>query len=387
MAESSEEKTEDATPKRLREAREKGQIAKSKDLTTVFEMIVVFVAIALTIEFATTELKAYMQTVFEMIDKNEVSAHDMWMVGKMSLEVMTKVMLPALVAGFIAALLIGFIQVGPIFTTEPLTPKFEKLNPIEGLKNMFKIVTLIELVKNIAKLALVFYLAYTTINAFRQDIFNASQVQLLDAVAVTGEIIYSFFVKVAVVFFIIALIDTAVQRWNYMKNMRMSKDEVKREYKQDEGDPQIKSERRRLHRDMVFGDVKKNVKKADAVVSNPVHVAVAIQYNREEMAAPEVTAKGQRKFAEMILQIAREENIPIIRNIPLAWSLLALEEGDAIPEELYEPVAEVLSMIYEMKERDTSGVSATLAPAATGPAQEKGPKTPAEKPPSTFNPF
>jgi flagellar biosynthetic protein FlhB len=384
MAESSEEKTEDATPKRLREAREKGQIAKSKDLSTVFELIVVFVTIALTLEFATAELKSYMEGVFQMIDKDEVTGHDMWIVGKMSLEVMIKVMLPALAAGFIAALLIGFIQVGPIFTTEPLTPKFEKLNPIEGLKNMFKIVTLIELIKNVAKLALVFYLAYTTIQAFRQDIFNASQVELVDAVSVTGEIVYSFFIKVAVVFFIIALIDTAVQRWNYMKNMRMSKDEVKREYKQDEGDPQIKSERRRLHREMVFGDTRKNVKKSDAVVSNPIHVAVAIAYDKNEMAAPEIMAKGQRRFAETILQIAREENIPVIRNIPLAWSLLALEEGDAIPEELYEPVAEVLSLVYEMKERGQG--EAQAAPVGQNSANVGTPR-PQEKPPSTFNPF
>jgi flagellar biosynthetic protein FlhB len=168
-----------------------------------------------------------------------------------------------------------------------------------------------------------------------------------------------------------------VQRWNFMKNMRMSKDEVKREYKQDEGDPHIKQERRRLHREMVFGDVKKNVKKADAVVSNPVHVAVAIQYDRAEMGAPEVLAKGQRKYAEMILQIAREENIPVVRNIPLAWALLQVEEGDAIPEDLYEPVAEVLSFVYDLRERASSYQQDDAKPA----------KEPGKQSPTNFDPL
>jgi flagellar biosynthesis protein FlhB len=180
---------------------------------------------------------------------------------------------------------------------------------------------------------------------------------------------------VAAVFFVVSLFDMAVQRWNYLKRHRMSKDEVKREYKQDEGDPQIKGERRRLHREMVFGDVKKGVKKADAVVSNPVHVAVAIQYDRSEMAAPEVIVKGQRKFADLILSIAREENVPIIRNIPLAWSLLQVDEGDAIPEDLYEPVAEILSLVYEMKEKEAQTVVKQETP---DDAKEK---------PTKFEPF
>ena len=148
---------------------------------------------------------------------------------------------------------------------------------------------------------------------------------------------------------IISLLDYALQRWNFMKNMRMSKDEVKREYKQDEGDPAIKGERRRLHREMAFGDVRKAVKKADAVVTNPIHVACVLEYNKDEMSAPTLTAKGQRQFAELIIEIAEEEGIPIIRNIPLAWSLLQLEIGDEIPEDLFDAVAEVLTAVYELK--------------------------------------
>lgn len=375
--ESSQEKTEDATPKRLREARKKGQVAKSKDLVMVFVMVIVFVAMAFTMGNSAGELKQLMQSCFELVSQSKITGYDIMAVGKMSFIVLAKVLIPILLAAFLAALILGFLQVGPMFSAEVLSPKFEKLNPVEGFKNMFKMATFIELIKNVVKLGIVMYLAYTTIGHYLQEILLSPKVGLIESVTITGDIVYSFFVKVAMVFMAIALIDMGVQRWNFLKNMRMSKDEVKREYKQDEGDPQIKGERRRLHREMVFGDTRKNVKKADAVVSNPIHVAVAIQYNRAEMAAPEVVAKGQRRYAEMILEIAREENIPIIRNIPLAWSLLQLEEGDAIPEDLYEPVAEVLSLVYEMKEKQ--GIP---KPVKTG-SQSSAPQNPSE----TLNPF
>ena len=294
MADSSQEKTEDATPKKLREARNKGQVAKSRDLTTVFVMVVVFFVFAISLKHMSFHLKQLMEEVFTAVGEGQIQEYRLWELSKLSLFALAQVLWPILLAGFLSAILIGMGQVGAIFTTEPLMPKLEKLNPIEGLKNMFKMVTFIELIKNIAKLFLVLYLAYSTVKVFTQEILLSSQITLAQSVALTGEMIYLFLIKVAVVFFVIALIDIYVQRWNYLKNLRMTKDEIKREYKQDEGDPQIKSERRRIHRDMVFGDVKNSVKKSNAVVSNPVHVAVAIRYSRDEMAAPEIMAKGHK---------------------------------------------------------------------------------------------
>lgn len=375
MAESSGEKTEDATPKRLREARKKGDIPKSKDLTMVFVLVAVFVTISVTAEYMAGEMKDLMAEAFSLVGK-DIQSHDILMIGELALVSFFKVMGPIFIAGMLAALIVNFMQVGALFTTEPLAPKFEKLNPIEGFKNMFKMQTLIELFKNLLKLIVVIYIAYSTIGKYLDTILLSSKVSMIEVVSLTGEIVYSFFIKVAAIFLIIAAADMGIQRWNYNKKHRMSKDEIKREYKQDEGDPHIKGERRRLHRDMVFGDAKKNVKKADAVVSNPIHVAVAIQYDRANMGAPEVLIKGQRKFAEMILQIAREEKVPIIRNIPLAWSLLQVEEGDAIPEDLYEPVAEVLSLVYQLKEDQKSQASEDVA---------QSPKE--SERPSSFRPF
>lgn len=373
---SSQEKTEDATPKRVRDARKKGDVAKSRDLNTVFVFVIVFVAIAFGSQYFGQTLQEGMHFAFTKVGKSPLNMTDLLEVGQVMLMTLVKVLGPILLAGIISGVLINLLQVGALFAAEKIKPQFNRLNMIENLKNMFKTVTFIELLKNIAKMSLVLFLAYQTISQYMGEVLLSSSIPILDALVLTADIIYSFIVKVCVVFFIIALIDLGIQRWNFMKNLRMSKEDIKREYKEQEGDPQIKGERRRLHREMVFGDVKRNVKKADAVVSNPTHVAVAIKYDREEMAAPEVLVKGQRKFAEMILQIAREENVPIIRNIPLAWSLLQIEEGDAIPEDLYEPVAEVLCLVYEMNEKQES-------------SQEKpdSAESPAPKTPSVFDPL
>lgn len=353
MADSSDEKTEDATPRRLREAREKGQVPKSKDISQVLVLIVVFVVMAMTMSYMGGEFKFFFKMAFETIGHEQITGAMMWDVGKVGFFTLIKALAPIFIAGMVMGFFSSAIQVGFMFTMEPLSPKFEKLNPIEGLKNMFKVVTLVELVKNIIKIAVVLYIAYSCIYKKLDAVMMTYTISILDSAKLAGEIILEFVLKVSLIFVFISLADYMLQRWNFMKNMRMSKDEVKREYKQDEGDPQIKGERRRLHREMAFSDAKAAVKKSDAVITNPVHVAVAIEYNKNEMGAPQITAKGQELMAQMLVDIAREEGVPIMRNIPLAWSLVQLEIGDEIPEDLYEAVAEVLTLVYEAKQDTT----------------------------------
>lgn len=350
---SSQEKTEQATPRRLREARKKGQIAKSRDIMMIFVLITGLIVLAITFTYIGAEFKELAKLCFTAIaEPQNLDGSKIFSLGKAALITMGEALIPLFVVTFATALIVGLIQVGALFTAEPLKPKIEKLNPIEGLKNMFKVVTLIELIKNMIKLSLVLFLAYQTINKHLEEVLLSLKVDILLSAKLTGGILIEFVAKVCLCFLVIAFIDYAIQKWNFMKNMRMSKDEVKREYKQDEGDPAIKGERRRLHREMAFGDAKQAVKNSDVVVSNPIHVACALEYKKEEMAAPTLLLKGQRQFAEMIIEIAKEENVPIVRNIPLAWSLLHLEEGDEIPEDLYEAVAEVLATIYEMKDEE-----------------------------------
>ncbi|MFO1518468.1 MAG: type III secretion system export apparatus subunit SctU [bacterium] len=352
MAESSQEKTEDATPKRLREARKKGQVPKSRDLSTIFVLIAFFMTLCLSLGFMGGELKKLMIYIFDGVAQKDITGATLLSYGKQCLITLFKVCAPAFVAGMAVALIVGFLQVGPVFSLEPLKPQGKKLNPIEGVKNMFKTQTFIELVKNILKISFIFFMAYKVLNGSLFQILETMRLSILDSSKIAGDIIFRIVLRVLILFVAIALADFMIQRWQFMKQMRMSKDEVKREYKQDEGDPHIKSHRRALHREMVFGDMPKQVKSADAVITNPVHVAVAIKYDRSEMNAPEVVAKGQRLFAEAIRKVAEENKVPIMRNVPLAWSLVELEVGDEVPEELYTAIAEILAIVYKMKQNE-----------------------------------
>ncbi len=352
MAEnSSQEKSEDATPKRLREARKKGQVSKSRDLETIFVLIAFFIALSFSMAYAGAELKRLMKTVFLTVADPVLTGSTLMTLGKDCLMTMAKVCAPALLSAFGIALIVGYLQVGPVFSLEPLKPQGKKLNPLEGLKNMFKTLTFIELIKNILKITFIFFISYYILKGSLFELLQTARLPLLDSAKLAGDFIFQIVIRVLILFLAIAIADFMVQRWQYLKQMRMSKDEVKREYKQDEGDPLIKSHRRSLHREMVFSDMPQQVKGADVVVTNPIHVAVAIKYDREEMGAPEIVAKGQRLYADAIRKVAEENGVPIMRNIPLAWSLLELEVGDAVPEELYTTVAEILAMVYKMKQK------------------------------------
>src|SRR5262249_16175511 len=210
--------------------------------------------------------------------------------------------------------------------------------------------TVIELAKNIAKITIIFYLAYSTVKDKVYTLLQTSTIPIENSARISGDSLFHFILKVLLAFLAISSIDFMLQKKNFMKQMRMTKDEVKREYKQDEGDRHIKGHRKALHREFAFSDAKQAVKQSDVVVTNPNHVAVCLKYDREAMAAPEITVKGQQAFAEMIKEVAEENGIPIMRNIPLAWALFELEEGVEIPENLYNAVAEVLAYVFRMQQ-------------------------------------
>jgi len=360
MAESSsQEKTEDATPKRLREARKKGQVAKSKDMNTIVILIVAFSIIVFMRGYISEELRATMQTNFGLISQGSLSMEEIFLVVQQNFMTYVKIVGPFGLAMIVVAAAVGFLQTGPIFSGEPMKPQMKRLNAVDNLKNMFKAKTFIELAKNIAKLSLIFLLAYFVVSDSIREVVSTAGATPTQSAGLAARLITSFLVRVFVVFLVIAIIDVFVQRWEYKKQMKMSKDEVKREYKQDEGDPLIKGERRRLHQEMAMSDTRQAVSSADAVVTNPVHLAIAIKYNDTEMAAPQIVAKGQRAFAENIREIARESSVPIIENPPLAWTLIEVDIGEEIPEDLYAAIAEILVFVYKMK---NEGEPATTPP-------------------------
>lgn len=347
---SSQEKTEEPTPKRLREARKKGQVAKSRDLNTVVILIAAVAAIWVSASFVAEQLEYAMKATFVAAASPNLEISDLVHYSTINFIQYVKAMIPILVVVTIAALAASFLQTGAVFSADPLTPQMKRLNIIENVKNMMKVTTLIELLKNIAKLTLIFLLAYWVMKGGLNLILESVNLGLQEFMIISSSIILKFLVWVLACFVVIAVIDLFVQRHQYIKNLRMSKEEVKREYKQDEGDPHIKAHRKQLHQELAMSDVRQAVGASDAIVTNPTELAIAIKYDDNDMMAPQVMAKGQRLFAQMIREVAEEFKIPIVRNVPLAWALIELEVGDEIPEDLYQAVAEMLIVVYRMKQ-------------------------------------
>jgi len=346
------EKTEEASPQKLKQARDKGQVAKSQDAIQALSFVIVFSTTALTLSTTASKLRDFLAGALEAAVRRgddlptvlDVLWEGMWMVIVCSL--------PALGGAFIAAAAANYIQVGFMFTAEPLKPDIKKLNPVDGAKNLFSKKKLVESLKQLIKFIAVSYIAYDSLQMSMREVVLATRVDLWTGVYIGGQIILNIAKRIGLLFVIFAVADFFWQRHVFNKDMMMSKYDVKQEYKQSEGDPHAKAERKALAEELILHGSQQNVANADAVVVNPAHVAVAIKYDREKGGAPRVVAKGMRKNAETIKEIARSAGVPILRNVPLAQALHKLDLDEEIPEELYEAVAEVLNFVFELKEKE-----------------------------------
>ncbi|MEW6729815.1 MAG: type III secretion system export apparatus subunit SctU [Acidobacteriota bacterium] len=348
------EKTEKPTPKRIRDARKKGNVAKSKDMTNAILFLCTVMLLAILNHFNAGVLMGLMkdalQLAFTIEDLNLANTADAFGLGGIT---MFKVLAPVLAANVVLALAIDFIQIGALFTAETIKPKFDKLNPVNGFKGLFaNKKTYVELVKTLLKIVILSALFYVIFKNQIEPLVLAARRSLWYSAGLTGEILFDISVKVGGLFLIIGVVDFGIQRQLWLKDLMMTKYEVKQEYKQDEGDPHHKAARKRLHRELLQHNAIQDVKKADVVIVNPTHIAVAIRYNKEEMSAPQIIAKGEMLMAEKILEVARENNIPVMRNVPLAQALNKLEVGEEVPEELYEAVAEVLNWVYRLAKQN-----------------------------------
>lgn len=343
------EKTEEPTPKKLREAKKKGQVSNSKDMTTAFLFITAFSLLLATGSSMVDTLKEFMHEYFTLaVTQPDLPAAAY---NKMEVDVifvLLKVVTPLMVGVFVVAFMISYIQVGPLFTFEPMKPDLKKLNPLSGIKKWFSPKTFVELLKTTIKLAVVFFLAYQIVRDLLRPMVLSVGSNISNMNVFLEDMVSTFTYRVAAVFVVIAAGDFFYQKQQWKKGLKMAKDEVKREYKEDEGDPMYKHKRKEMHQEFAFNSMVKNARKATVVVVNPTHVAVALLYNREKGGAPQVLAKGQNLIADQLREIAKEENIPIMRNITLAQALNRVEIGDEIPEELYYAVAEVLNFVYRL---------------------------------------
>jgi flagellar biosynthesis protein FlhB len=351
VADEGGEKSEEPTSKKLDDARRKGQVWKSRDLTGSLVFMAGFFIIAVTFPFFYNHGREVLFTAFASVQQNDLSTERIAANIYQGLWLVVLLTIPAAVGGALVGGLADFVQVGALFTLDPLMPKLEKLNPIEGAKNLFSKKQLVELLKSTVKLAVTGYIAYGVISGELRLVVTTARGTPDLILMAAGAILYKLTTRIAMVFMLFAIFDLWWQHRVYMKDMMMTKDEVKREYKESEGDPHHKARRREMHQEILEGAAMEDVADADVVVTNPDHYAVALKYDQVHDGAPRVVAKGVEGRAQQIKQIARDAGVLEVHDVPLAHALYEIELGAEVPEALFDAVAEVLNFVYSEQHR------------------------------------
>lgn len=350
------EKTEEPTGKKLDDARKKGQVAKSREISMAVELLAFFILLRVYVDTIGLRFENFFGTVYQqipstikMVDGQVPKSALHAVVSNMLVQTLT-IMMPFLIAGVVIALICNILQVGFKVTTEPLRPNFGKMNPLQGIQKLFSLQSLFELLKSVAKIVLISYVVYSYFKSEKSSIYLLYDMSLRQGIALMGNLTINMGIRVAAVYMIIALVDFIYQKRKFHTDMMMTKQEVKDEMKESEGDPQIKSKQRQRMREASQRRMMQELPKADVVITNPTHYAVAIQYDQEKYNAPIVLAKGADYLAKKIKEIAKENDVEIVENKPLARMLYAnVEIGAVIPPELYKAVAEVLAFVYHLK--------------------------------------
>jgi type III secretion YscU/HrpY family protein len=348
------EKTESATPKKLRDARKKGQVAKSQDLPAAFTFMA---SILITLGMSGTlyyYLSGFLLEAFKLIPKQGLASMlpHIWIE---SLVVIFLASMPILVSVVAIGLLINFLAVGPCFSVEVFKFDIKKFDPIQNLKGKFKLKTLVELLKSCLKIGIASYLIYGVMYNSLPVLIQSVTLPMGSAALLFYHFLMEVVMKVGLFFLIVAIADFVYQKKNFAKEMKMEKFEVKQEYKNSEGDPHIKGKRRQIAQEIAYSDGPAGgIKQASALVTNPTHLAIAIGYDRELDAAPYIVGMGKDLLAERMIALAKQYKVPVVRNIKLAHKLW--EEGEIyefVPEETYEPLAEILRWVAAL-ETDSS---------------------------------
>jgi len=347
------ERTERPTPRARERARERGDIPHSTELSSVgvllFGFLAMFLAMGTWLSVG-RELFAnclgYIR--FASINGDEVAALYTW-----ALNISLRMLAPVFLAVTAGGLFINLIQTKGNISAEKLKPNLQRLNPVTNFRNLFSMRRLFEAFKSIIKIVLAAAISYSVIHS-RLDLIAISGIKRDPMAYITtfGKLAFELGIKLALAFLILAIFDYMYQRWEYEKKLMMTRQEVKEDYKQSEGDPLVKYRLRQRARQIAMTRMLREVPRADVVITNPLEVAVALRYDEGEMPAPTVVAKGKGRIAERIRDLAKEFDIPIYPDPPLARSLYAAcEVGDLIPYELYRAIAEVLAYIYSMEGR------------------------------------
>ena len=346
------EKTEQPTPRRLQKSREDGQVAKSRELGIAFSLLGSFLVLHWVFKDMLNLMAGSMRFSFSMDSIPNISQEEVLTLIVNIFFIVLKVVAPVMLAATILGSLVTFLQVGPLFAPKVLIPQLNKINPISGLKRLFSLKSLVELVKSLAKAGLIGIIAYFQLRGAWPNLMTLTQQGFEPALLLIASLIFKIGISVIIFLIILGVADYIYQRYDHLKNLRMSKYEVKQEHKEIEGDPQIKSQRRQKQRKMSLNRMIKAMEEADVVITNPTHLAVALKFDLDTMEVPVLVAKGEGYLAEKRKEKAEELKIAIVENKPLARALsTGTEIGDEIPVDLYQAVAEVLAFVYRSSKK------------------------------------
>jgi len=344
------DKTEEPTSKKRADAKKKGQVGRSTELSTAFVLLIGFFIIKVMWAHIYGSIAAYTTYVFSHLNQ-PVDTENILRIFIGIIELLAQTSLPIMLGIMVMGLAINVFQVGLNFNTEAIGFKPDKLNPINGFGRIFSKRSLVELVKSLFKIAIIGFFLYDFLKDHLMAMPQFIYFDLPNSLAQIADIVFSMAFEVIAVIIVLGILDYGYQKWQTTQDLKMTKQEVKDEMKQTEGDPQIKGKIKQKQRQMAMSRMMQEVPKADVIVTNPTHFAVALQYSKG-MVAPLIVAKGQDLVAQRIKDIARDARVPIVENRPLARALYASAEvGDMVPAELYQAVAEVLAYVYRLKNR------------------------------------
>ena len=350
------EKTEEPTSKKLDDARKEGQVAKSKEITNAFELLTFFLLVYFWVQYMGTYFIGNMYDIYSQIPEyikmydGRIQSQTFRALFIQSLGRILLIVAPFLLVGVFVSFVTNIVQVKWRPTTKPLKPKLSKLNPINGFKRFFSLNSLVELVKSFLKIGLVVYVVYSYLKKNMPALYQFYDLSLNQGIMQVGMLVVNLGIRISLFYMIIAFLDYVYQKIKFKNDMKMTKQEVKDEYKNQEGDPQIKSKQRQRMQEASRRRMMQQLPQADVVITNPTHYAVAIKYDQEIYDAPYVVAKGADYLAQKIKEAAKENHIEIVENKPLARMLYAnVDVGGVVPPELYQAVAEVLAFVYHLQ--------------------------------------
>lgn len=350
------EKTEPATEKKLTDARKEGQVAKSREIANGVGLLAMFLLLRLWVGTMGNQFLGVFSDIYNLIPEvakfwhGYMPATDSKVIFTYLVVECLKIMAPFMLVGFAVAFLCDVVQVGWKPTGKPLQPKPNRLSPISGFKKIFSVNAIVELIKSLAKIGFICYICYSYLKDKANLLYVLYDMPLMQALQLLAEVLTELGLRISLIYMVIAVADFVYQKVKFKMDMRMTKQEIKEEYKQQEGDPQVKGKIRQRMREASQRRMMQNLPQADVVITNPTHYAVAIKYDPEVADAPLVIAKGEDYLAARIKEVAKENNIEIVENKPLARMLYAnVDVGQAVPPELYQAVAEVLAFVYHLQ--------------------------------------